>query len=224
MAVAAFADDQLRAVQQFLKDQGYYYGQADGQPGNDTAAAIKRFQIRNGLQVTGALNQETLAAINGGGGGASSPAAAAAPEIQPAVPDVTTVPAPGPVSQPPLATPPPATPVVPRADVNPYAVIFRKTPYENAPVDLQQSTVRRAQMKLYRDGFYRGPIDGAAGSALAQAVMRYQSEARLTQTGRLDMDTLASLDLLPRNGPARPGYYQVEPVPARPVYRGIWIH
>jgi peptidoglycan hydrolase-like protein with peptidoglycan-binding domain len=54
------ADDQVAAVQQELKDQGFYYGQVDGQGGPETTAAIRRYQIRNGLQVDGALNKQTL--------------------------------------------------------------------------------------------------------------------------------------------------------------------
>ena len=59
------ADDQMATVQQELKDQGFYYGQVDGQPGAETSAAIRRYQIRNGLQVSGTLTQETLDSLKG---------------------------------------------------------------------------------------------------------------------------------------------------------------
>ena len=73
------ADDALKRIQQSLHDQGFYYGSVDGAPGDETTQAIRRYQIRNGLQVTGQLNDETRAAIlknSGGsaGGGASSAA------------------------------------------------------------------------------------------------------------------------------------------------------
>ncbi|MEI8343185.1 MAG: peptidoglycan-binding protein, partial [Verrucomicrobiota bacterium] len=106
---------------------------------------------------------------------------------------------------------------------NPYAGFFQRTPYENAPGEVQFNTLKRAQMKLARDGYYHGPIDGAPGNAISQAILRYQTESRLAGTGRLDMDTLASLDLLPHNGLSRP-VYPVDPGPGRPVYRGIWVH
>ncbi|MDP9292675.1 MAG: peptidoglycan-binding protein, partial [Verrucomicrobiota bacterium] len=64
----AHADDQMRSVQTELKNQGFYYGAVDGQPGAETTAAIRRFQIRNGLEVTGQLNRETLASLKIGGG------------------------------------------------------------------------------------------------------------------------------------------------------------
>ena len=63
------ADDQTAAVQQALKDQGFYYGQVDGQPGPETTAAIRRYQIRNGLQVDGTLNKETLDSLKIAGSG-----------------------------------------------------------------------------------------------------------------------------------------------------------
>ena len=68
------ADDQTQAVQQALKDQGFYYGQIDGQGGPETDAAIRRYQIRQGLDVTGKLDAQTLASLNLGGA-KSDPAA-----------------------------------------------------------------------------------------------------------------------------------------------------
>ena len=69
---AARADDSLKRVQQSLHDQGFYYGTVDGTPGDETTQAIRRYQIRNGLQVTGQLNDETRASILKNGGGATT--------------------------------------------------------------------------------------------------------------------------------------------------------
>jgi peptidoglycan hydrolase-like protein with peptidoglycan-binding domain len=60
MTGSVWADDLTRAIQQRLKDQGFYYGDVDGQGGDETSAAIRRYQIRYGLRVTGQLNDETL--------------------------------------------------------------------------------------------------------------------------------------------------------------------
>ncbi len=57
------ADEALRRVQQSLRDQGFYYGAIDGSPGDETTQAIRRYQIRNGLGVTGQLNDETRNSI-----------------------------------------------------------------------------------------------------------------------------------------------------------------
>src|ERR1700724_2966962 len=63
MANLLWADDLTRAIQQRLKDQGFYYGEVDGQGGDETSAAIRRYQIRHGLKVTGQPNDETLHAL-----------------------------------------------------------------------------------------------------------------------------------------------------------------
>lgn len=61
-AASAFADD-VRAVQTKLKQGGFYFGQIDGALSSDLSAAITRYQIRNGLQITGNLNAETAKAL-----------------------------------------------------------------------------------------------------------------------------------------------------------------
>ena len=63
-AGSARADDALRRIQQSLRDQGFYYGTIDGAPGDETTHAIRRYQIRNGLAVTGQLNDETIKSID----------------------------------------------------------------------------------------------------------------------------------------------------------------
>lgn len=59
----ARADEALRQVQQSLRDQGFYYGPIDGSPGDETTQALRRYQIRNGLAVTGQLNDETRRSV-----------------------------------------------------------------------------------------------------------------------------------------------------------------
>src|SRR3954470_15692173 len=56
---AAWADPAIESAQQKLKDSGFYYGEINGKKDADTTAAIRRYQIRNGLQITGELNAET---------------------------------------------------------------------------------------------------------------------------------------------------------------------
>src|SRR6266853_2809876 len=57
------ADQLVESVQQALKDQGFYYGEVTGEMNANLTAAIRRYQIRNGLQVNGELNNETLQAL-----------------------------------------------------------------------------------------------------------------------------------------------------------------
>ncbi|MBV9671721.1 MAG: peptidoglycan-binding protein, partial [Verrucomicrobia bacterium] len=60
---SAWADDLTRTVQQRLKDEGFYYGEVDGHSGAEMTAAIRRYQIRRGLKVTGQLSDETLRSL-----------------------------------------------------------------------------------------------------------------------------------------------------------------
>ena len=53
----------VMAVQQRLKQNGAYGGLTDGVWGPDSAAALEQFQRAHGLQVTGQLNQATVATL-----------------------------------------------------------------------------------------------------------------------------------------------------------------
>ena len=232
--VSAHADPQVAKAQQALKDQGFYYGAVTGTKDTDTTAAIRRYQIRNGLTITGELNAETRKSLGLAGG---APAPSAAP------PTRATPPAP---SAPPVrrATPPPEDtsdlrdddveeplddaepereeraerfPVepVPRPGYAPgprglypdTSGVFEGTPYEVAPPDLQRNVILGAQMRLARQGYYRSALDGIYGPGMAAALRAFQSRAGLEPTGALDMETLAELRLLPdaRRGGVPPG-------------------
>ena len=54
------ADQTTSAVQEALKEQGFYYGDVNGKKTADTTSAIRRYQIRNGLQITGEIDAETF--------------------------------------------------------------------------------------------------------------------------------------------------------------------
>src|SRR5881227_1412936 len=82
IAISTRADQMTQNVQQALKDQGFYYGEVTGDKDADTTAAIRRYQIRNGLQITGDLNEETLRSLNSG---PNSVAGAARSNSKPAV-------------------------------------------------------------------------------------------------------------------------------------------
>src|SRR5436190_5798235 len=63
-AVAAVcADDNVREVQTKLSDGGFYLGEIDGAYSSDLSAALSRYQIRNGLPITGQLDVETSKAL-----------------------------------------------------------------------------------------------------------------------------------------------------------------
>jgi peptidoglycan hydrolase-like protein with peptidoglycan-binding domain len=273
LATLARADDQTRAVQQALKDQGFYYAAVDGNPGPETDAAIRRYQIRQGLDVTGKLDAQTLASLNLGGSSSGNTDTAQAtppppppdstdsqpsdtqatppprvvqsdrnflqsqPQDTPAPPqdDQDAAPQPAPQQPPPDEPrvaplqpfePQPGQPVPPAyqqpVPLPEYSDFFRKTPYETAPAVVQQSTVRKAQARLGRQGFYRGDVDGTLSKSFSRALSAYQYDTSMKVSGRLDMETLASLNLLPERRMIAP-----PPPPDAPpagVYRGIWVH
>ena len=267
LAELAQADEQTQAVQQTLKDQGFYYGAVDGQGGPETEAAIRRYQIRQGLDVTGKLDAQTLESLNLAGDSKSGKTLEAVPppsdqsaqsaDGQPPAPadqDAATPPpkavvqsdrdflrqqpraTPTPAAeddaeaqqpQPPEAAQPPQPQEEDQAEPADYARFFRKTPYETAPPVVQRSTVQRAQDRLAREGFYRGAVDGEPTDSLSKALAAYQRYAELPVTGRLDMDTLMDMNLMPKRRvvirPPAPYDFFRDPSGGRDVYRGIWV-
>jgi peptidoglycan hydrolase-like protein with peptidoglycan-binding domain len=224
------ADQTTSTVQQALKDQGFYYGNVNGEKTADTTAAIRRYQIRNGLQITGQIDAETLRSLGVGAGPARAtvtPQPSAQPEEEPESRDEA------PTQSAEIAPQSPNTyaPQRPPAYGNgpgkrpplPYASgVFAGTPYEMAPPDLQRHVIVGAQTLLARFGYYRSGLDGEFGRGTAAALREFQARAGLLPNGRLNMETLAALGLLP--GQRAPGY----PPPhrrliGRPVYRGEWV-
>lgn len=245
-AVTAVGDENLKKVQDELKNQGFFYGEVNGQGGAETTAAIRRYQIRNGLEVTGALNKETLASLRVGGG---SPAGTQSRDMETVQnsdlrsPDRTVVDSDKSFLKrqdrsveveveeaPPEemdADAPPARVLPPSADPDAnLSLFYARTPYERAPFEVQLQTLKRAQAVLAQRGFYDGPLDGILGPGTQQAVIRFQNDASLRRTGRLDLSTLDELELLPgrRASPYRP-YRRPEapPGPGRRAYRGVWV-
>jgi peptidoglycan hydrolase-like protein with peptidoglycan-binding domain len=249
------ADEPTRALQNELKAQGFYYGEIDGISGPGLTAALKRFQIRNGLEVTGTATAETLNALNVGGGTASRAPAEPSPAEpvpsgdappEPAKPRVdlrkkqaiiesdqralkevqeesTTIRR---LPRDPSIVPPPADLYRgPSAPINPrYRDVYAGSPFENAPPPLQEQTLRAAQRALRVQGFYRGEVDGLPGPATQDAIIMYQRETGLPRTGRLDLETLNSMRLLPGPNSANP---VLKPFTAPPrtsrAIRGIWV-
>ena len=57
------AGDNVRAVQEKLRDGGFYFGEIDGAYSSQLSAALTRYQIRNGLPITGQLDVDTSKAL-----------------------------------------------------------------------------------------------------------------------------------------------------------------
>jgi peptidoglycan hydrolase-like protein with peptidoglycan-binding domain len=219
MAGLLQADEAIRSLQQTLKQQGFYYGKVTGEKSAETTAAIRRYQIRNGLKVTGEINAETTRSLNGS---SSSVAAvshtnskSAAPKVDAVRSDANTS-----VTQ---ASPPPSFRQQDRQpDANPsYAASF----YQSPPVRLNRRTIAAAQSQLMTRGYYRERIDGNYGSQTTSAIRAFQSSIGRPPTGRLDMQTLdALLSSGPNLASAEPAPRRDETwIPVRKFKHGQWM-
>jgi hypothetical protein len=67
------ADDNVQALQTKLKDGGFYFGPVNGEYTSETAAAVTRYQIRNGLEISGKLDAKTAQSLGVQGAPADAP-------------------------------------------------------------------------------------------------------------------------------------------------------
>jgi len=217
----------VERVQQALKDQGFYYGEVTGEMNANVTAAIRRYQIRNGLQVSGELNSETLQSLGIDSSGSArpatkpaspSPAAPLKPDEQ--SPSESTNVTPAPPTQPFGGAPEdqqiyPSNPVPPGTS---SGGVLAGTPFEAAPPVVQRNVVLSAQIVLARRGLYHEEVNGLYGSAMEFSLRAYQARSRLPVTGRLDLQTLAALQLL--RGPM---FYPPRRGRPQPPVRGEWV-
>ncbi len=230
----ARADQSIASVQQALKDQGFYYGAITGTKDADTTAAIRRYQIRNGLKITGELSPETEKSLGVRGRTAAPTATPPHPQrsatpppsqpVTPPPPDLSDLRdnraiVPAPQAQPPRQ--PGFAEVFPDGDYVPgprslYPAtrgVFDGTPFEVAPMEVQRQLVLGVQSRLAQQGYYRGPTDGLFGPGTASALRTFQLRFGLSPSSRLDMETIAALGLSP--GQRTPGVN----APRRRIYR-----
>src|SRR5437868_5730104 len=130
----AWADRAIESAQQKLKDQGFYYGEINGKKDADTTAAIRRYQIRNGLQITGELDSETQRSL--GVASTTTPA----PTRPSATPDTSDLRAESSVPKSERTDVP--GPRGPRPETS---GLFDGTPYEVAPPEVQRRVIVDAQ-------------------------------------------------------------------------------
>jgi peptidoglycan hydrolase-like protein with peptidoglycan-binding domain len=190
---AARADQTVQSVQQALKDQGFYYGNVTGDKSAETTAAVRRYQIRNGLQVTGEMNPETLRSLNVNSNVAASSQSkpAVAQQNTNAVRPVETPRADqNSVQQPPSAPDhqPEMNPALLNAGHQPVLTRMNK-----------RMVLAEVQQQLISRGYYQGRADGRHGRRTALALRAFQFDSGLPPTGRLDMSTLNTLGISDAN-------------------------
>ena len=207
----------VQSVQQALKDQGFYYGSVTGDNSAAFSAAVRRYQIRNGLQVTGEINPETLRSLNL----SSNSAASSQPASKPA-------------TTPPKSVGSDDSSRVerswsPRSFGEPDGRVEMNRPlaapsYRWAPSRINRRIVAEVQLQLASRGYYPGRIDGSYGRRTAFAVRAFQWRSGISPTGRLDMTTLDALGLSDWNV----GYLESPPqfyenwAPVRKLKYGKW--
>jgi peptidoglycan hydrolase-like protein with peptidoglycan-binding domain len=226
------ADQAIANAQQILKDQGFYYGEVTGEKNTDTSAAIRRFQIRNGLEITGELNAETEQALRKPAA-TPVPAVTAAPEAPapvtpPAEPDLrddnSIMQGPGVAGPQPMPPGPQGPNIYNGRPVPVGGGVFVRTPYDQAPPEIQRRVILDAQRILARHALFKGSVDGNFGPDMEFSLRAYQARVGLQTTGRLDLETLAALRLLP--GMRGDRVYTPRrsfPPAAEPPVRGEWI-
>jgi peptidoglycan hydrolase-like protein with peptidoglycan-binding domain len=189
------ADQTIQSVQQALKDQGFYYGSVTGDKSAETIAAIRRYQIRNGLQVTGEINPETLRSLNLNSNSASSSQPASKPAVAQsnnARPDQSAR-----VAQSPSSPPQAPSERDRQFEANPA---FSSAPYQRMPRRVNKRLVlAEVQRQLMSRGYYSGRIDGRYGRRTGVALREFQLQSGLPPTGRLDASTVNALGLSNEN-------------------------
>ena len=181
----------VKALQNRLRELGYYTGSADGKFGPGTTDAVTRFQAVNGLKADGIAGNGTLDALYAG---TALPASAA---MQVSYPETNTGT---------YTYTYPDTPVYSgTADSWSGDVVFTNAP-QATPIrtTLEQgsdsSDVKALQTRLKELGFYTGRIDGDFGTATVNAVMAFQRSRNLEPDGKVGAATWRALN----NG--GPGY------------------
>ena len=81
-AAAGGNAEQVKAVQQALKDKGHDPGEVDGKMGPKTQAALRDYQQKEGLKATGRLDSETASKL-GVQASASSSSSSSSPAASP---------------------------------------------------------------------------------------------------------------------------------------------
>jgi peptidoglycan hydrolase-like protein with peptidoglycan-binding domain len=199
VAGLAHADQTTQSVQEALKNQGVYYGKVTGDKNSETAAAIRRYQIRSGLQVTGEINPETLQSLNVSA--KANPASSSQSASKPAM--AQSSPAPldqsAPVAQ--NSSPQSAqTPNEPDRQLGSTSEVVSGAAYTSPPQRMNKRlVVAEVQRQLTSRGYYQGSVDGRSGRRTALALRAFQLQSGLPPTGRLDVSTLQTLGLTDQN-------------------------
>jgi peptidoglycan hydrolase-like protein with peptidoglycan-binding domain len=193
------ADQTVQSVQQALKDQGFYYGNVTGDKSAETTAAVRRYQIRNGLQVSGEINPETVQSLKLGSN--SNLAASSQSTSKPAVAQQNTN-AIRPDDNSGLGQ---NSPSPQQSPTEPNRQLEMTPDLSNAGVQpaptrtSKRIVIAEVQQQLISRGYYQGRADGKHGRRTALALRAFQFDSGLPASGHLDTSTLNALGLSDAN-------------------------
>lgn len=155
--------DDARAVQQRLKDLGYYKGKVDGNFGSGSEDALEAFQKNNGLEPDGVAGQGTYTVLFS----VDAVKAGATPTPRPTkTPKPTKTPTPEPITQ--------------------DNVILVK-------LGVEDDIVRRIQERLTELGYYSATVDGVCKKDDVAAIKAFQKQNGLKADGVAGFDTQSKM-------------------------------
>jgi peptidoglycan hydrolase-like protein with peptidoglycan-binding domain len=213
VAPLAGADDFTRDVQGELKRRGFFYAEISGILTPETVTALRRFQIRYGLEVTGGVTWETLQALGLGALDTRRNTRRRAPQSR--SPEPARVGESSPGGAPSKVGPEsmsPGSESEKRQVVGFYERLLEGTPYSGAAFEVQRRVISGAQQILQRGNLLGAPFSGIQATEFIAAVIRYQNQAGLRLTGRLDVATLDRMQLLGRTSVQVPPLYPAAPL------------
>lgn len=177
------------AVQQALIQRGLYDGVPDGMIGPRTAAAILSFQQKSGLPQTGEVSEDLLKALAADGSLArqasaspAKPVAVTTPEVEedPVAAAIRTADIPAPAAKPGHARQTEAAPVVKASSSgDALADLIRAGGADGADPAL----ITRIQQGLARMQYRDVTPDGVLGSQTRAAILKFEKDYGLPQTG-----------------------------------------
>jgi peptidoglycan hydrolase-like protein with peptidoglycan-binding domain len=193
----------VRAVQQSLNDRGFVVA-VDGLWGSNTQVALHRFQQAQGMQGTGELDPQTMAALKIGANriaaAESSPMGdEATPGKQTMQRNQSTSPRQGQVTAPKRQAEPKSDRAVSAASgSNNQAPSATRDRVGMPTLDTNDaSLVRAIQQALAARGFKAGSVDGMWGPATKNALQRFQEAQGIDPTGQLNPQTMSALSTTP---------------------------
>jgi peptidoglycan hydrolase-like protein with peptidoglycan-binding domain len=172
----------VREVQQLLSERGFYDGEIDGLSGPMTAEAIRAFEERAGLDVTGEPRAALLAKIELSPHHASRPdeEETASQEVDDAEDD-----------RPTAAAEPPVEPSI--TTLSEADIALSSPEPDPAPPSDGDPQVEAVQRVLADLGYAPGRIDGQLGPQTEEAIRGFQRDRGLEPNGELNAELLREL-------------------------------